>query len=62
MAGHIIASRLREGRTMGEMAKTTIRLPAALFKKAKYHAVDTGRDLQDIIADALAAYLAKKGR
>jgi len=45
-----------------EMTKTTIRLPAALFKKAKHHAVDSGRDLQDIIADALAAYLkAPKG-
>ncbi len=40
-----------------EMTKTTIRLPATLFKKAKHHAVDTGRDLQDIIADALTAYL-----
>jgi predicted transcriptional regulator len=40
-----------------EMTKTTIRLPAALFKKAKHHAVDSNRDLQDIIADALAGYL-----
>jgi hypothetical protein len=52
--------RLREGQPM-EMTKTTIRLPAALFKRAKHHSVDSGRDLQDIIADALTAYLAKKG-
>lgn len=44
-----------------DMTKTTLRLPTPLFKRAKHYAVDSGRDLQDIIADALAAYLAKKG-
>jgi len=48
---------------MAEMTKTTIRLPTPLFKRAKHLAVDTGRDLQDIIADALTTYLrAQKGR
>jgi len=39
----------------------TVRLPRALVKQAKHHAVDVERDFQDIVADALAAYLNRKG-
>jgi len=37
-----------------------VRLPRALVKQAKHYAVDVERDFQDIVADALAAYLSRK--
>jgi hypothetical protein len=40
-----------------EMVKVTIRLPKALAKLAKHHAVARDVDLQDLIAAALAGYL-----
>lgn len=39
------------------MSKTTIRLPDKLLERAKIHAVKERRTLQDVIADALEAYL-----
>ena len=43
------------------MEKTTLRLPAALMKRAKHWSVDADVDLQDIVAEALRDYLAKRG-
>ena len=53
-----------------EMVKVTIRLPKALAKLAKHHALARDVDLQDLVAAALAGYLhalppafdAKEGR
>ena len=42
-------------------AKVTIRLSEALVKRAKHYAVDHDVDLQDVIAEALQAFLARKG-
>jgi len=41
--------------------KVTVRLPEALVRRAKHYAVDHDVDLQDVIADALQALLARKG-
>ena len=43
------------------MDKTTLRLPSALMKAAKHYSVDADVDLQDIVAEALRDYLAKRG-
>ena len=46
-------------RTPGaETVKTTLLLPAALWKRAKVRATDERRDLRDVLLDALRAYLA----
>lgn len=39
--------------------KTTIGLPEPLWKRARIRAVEEGRDLQDVVASALEAYLAR---
>ena len=44
-----------------ERAKVTIRLPEALVRRAKHYAVDHAVNLQDVIAEALQAFLARKG-
>jgi len=44
-----------------EMVKVTIRLPKELLRKAKHYAIDHDVDFQDVAAEALAAFLAKKG-
>jgi hypothetical protein len=44
-----------------ETEKTTINLPKDLKLKAKLHAVKTGRDLQDLIAEGLRLVLAREG-
>jgi hypothetical protein len=36
-------------------------MPAALWKRAKVRAMDEGRDLRDVLLDALRCYLANKG-
>jgi hypothetical protein len=41
----------------GERVKTTVGLERSLWEKARIRAVQEGRDLQDVIADALTAYL-----
>jgi hypothetical protein len=45
------------------MTKTTIRLPDPLWKQTRIRALEEGRDAQDLVADALTAYLSarKKG-
>jgi hypothetical protein len=40
-----------------EAVKTSLKLPKTLWREATIRAIDEGRDLQDVIADALAAYL-----
>jgi len=41
--------------------KVTFKLPVALVRQAKHYAVDADQDLQDVVAEALRAFLAKKG-
>jgi hypothetical protein len=48
-----------------ETVKTTIRLPKSLWLGARVRALETGADLQDLVAAALVAYLKtpmKRGR
>ena len=43
--------------------KVTLRLPLALIRAVKHLGVDTGQDMQDLVAEAVRAYLTtKKGR
>jgi predicted transcriptional regulator len=44
-----------------ERVMVTVRLPKELVKAAKHHAVDTEQDFQDVLAEALRAFLARKG-
>ncbi len=44
-----------------EKEKTTINLPVTLKRAAQKHAIDTGQDLQDVIAEGLRLVLARKG-
>lgn len=39
------------------MVKTSLRLPRGLWRAAHIRALDEHRDLQDVVADALALYL-----
>jgi hypothetical protein len=41
--------------------KVTLNLPERLTKDAKIYAVEHDLDLQEVVADALRAFLAKKG-
>jgi hypothetical protein len=40
-----------------ELIKTSLRLPRELWRAAHIRAMDEHRDLQDVVADALALYL-----
>jgi hypothetical protein len=42
-------------------AKTTLSLPADLWRQTKIEAINRGVDAQDIVAEALAQYLKKGG-
>ncbi len=44
-----------------ERVKVTLNLPKALVRRAKHAAIDRDQDLQDLVAEALRALLAKKG-
>ncbi len=44
-----------------EKVKVTLNLPESLVKDAKHYAIDHDEDLQDIVAEALKAFLTKKG-
>ena len=44
-----------------DLVKVTLRLPAPLVKQAKHYAVDADLDLQEIVAQALRAFLGRKG-
>jgi hypothetical protein len=41
--------------------KVTLRLPEALVRQAKHYCVDANQSLQDVVAEALQAFLARKG-
>jgi len=43
-------------------AKTTMSLPADLWKQAKIEAIKRGVDAQDIVTEALTQYLRKGGK
>jgi predicted DNA binding CopG/RHH family protein len=43
-----------------EMTKTTLRVPKHLLDGCKHRAIDEGRNLQDVVTDALEAYLKTK--
>ncbi len=43
-----------------EMTKTTLRVPKQLLDACKHRAIDEGRNLQEIVADALEAYMRTK--
>ena len=42
--------------------KTSVDIPDDLWKASKILAVEEGKDLRDIIIDALQDYLSKKGK
>jgi len=43
-----------------EMTKTTLRVPKQLLDACKHRAIDENRNLQDLVSDALEAYLKTK--
>ena len=43
-----------------EMTKTTLRVPKHLLDACKHRAIDEGKNLQEIVADALESYLKTK--
>jgi hypothetical protein len=44
-----------------QLTKITLRLPASLVKQAKHYAVDADLDLQEVVSQALRAFLSRKG-
>jgi hypothetical protein len=43
-----------------KMKKTTLRIPEELWLEARIHGLNTGADLQDMVAEGLKLYLKKK--
>ncbi len=48
-----------KSRTEKQMTACTVRLPWDVLRAGKIRAIEEHRDFQDIVADALKAYLAK---
>jgi hypothetical protein len=48
---------MNRAKESGETVKTSITLPRAIWTAARHRAIDEGRDLQDVIATAVEAYL-----
>jgi hypothetical protein len=44
-----------------KLTKTSMRLPVDLWTETRIRAIREGRDAQDLVAEALAAYLKKGG-
>ena len=40
-----------------DLVKTSLRLPRELWNRTRHQAIDEDRDIQEIVADALAQYL-----
>jgi hypothetical protein len=47
--------------TKPKLMKTSMRLPVDLWTETRIRAIREGRDAQDLVAEALAAYLKKGG-
>jgi len=47
-------------RAEGDTVRTSLILPRALWRELKVKALDEGRDLRDLIIEAIRAYLGKK--
>jgi hypothetical protein len=47
--------------TEPKLMKTSMRLPVDLWTETRIRAIKEGRDAQDLVAEALAAYLKKGG-
>lgn len=48
--------------TQPKVVKTSLRLPADVWRAAKVQALDERRDFQDVVADALRAYVRARRR
>lgn len=46
----------------GELVGTGLKLPAALYRRAKIAAIDAGMSVRDFVAMVLAEYLGKHSR
>jgi len=51
---------LKDDKKKPEMTKTTLRLPKKVFQAARIRAIQEERNFQDIVSDALQAYLKTK--
>jgi hypothetical protein len=49
------------GRGVMAVKKTSLQLPEAIWKSVKIRAVEEGRNVQELVAEALKDYLRKKG-
>ena len=49
------------GRGVIGVKKTSLQLPEGIWKSVKIRAVEEGRNVQELVADALKDYLRKKG-
>jgi hypothetical protein len=51
----------KKGEKAPRLQPTSVKLDPALYKRALHYKVESGMDLQDIINEALAEYLKKRG-
>lgn len=49
------------GKGVTRVKKTSIQLPDGVWKSIKIRAVEEGRNVQELVADALRDYLRRKG-
>ena len=45
---------------MEDLVQVTVRIPRALWKRAKVRAVEEERDLRDVVMESLERYLGEK--
>jgi hypothetical protein len=55
-------SRIKQQQQSKQIMKTSLAIPYALWQETKIRAVREGMDLADIVAKALAEYLAKPAK
>jgi len=53
--GH--TSNMTKGKEQPDKVKCTMKLPSDLWRAGRHRAIDEDRDFQDLVADALDAYL-----